>query len=152
MKRYDKLIFVGADDTSIGPMANAIAQRELALEDILIASRGLVVLFPEPVNPKAEAILASHSLTMKTHMSTQLTEADFDERNLILAVNEEVLERLRNEFAVTSGNVWSLTGYIGEKGELPDPYGGALTEYGHCFERLEELIRQLADKLVKEDM
>ena len=53
MKHYDKLIFVSDSDTATGPMAEAILQREFLLEDILITSKGLVVLFPEPVNPKA---------------------------------------------------------------------------------------------------
>lgn len=65
MKHYDKLIFVSESDTSTSPMAEAILQKEFLLEDILITSKGLVVLFPEPINPKSEAVLVSHSLSMK---------------------------------------------------------------------------------------
>ena len=87
MKHYDKLIFVSESDTSTSPMAEAILQREFLLEDILITSKGLVVLFPEPINPKAEAVLVSHSLSMKNHVSEELTEDDFDDRTLILTMD-----------------------------------------------------------------
>ena len=94
MKHYDKLIFVSESDTSTSPMAEAILQQEFLLEDILITSKGLVVLFPEPINPKAEAVLVSHSLSMKDHVSEQLTEDDFDDRTLILTMDEALMNRL----------------------------------------------------------
>ena len=52
MKRYDKLIFVSNGDTCRGPMAEAILKSKYLLEELEIESKGLVVLFPEPVNPK----------------------------------------------------------------------------------------------------
>ena len=67
MKKYDKLIFVSGSDTSTSPMAEAILQSKYLLEDILVDSKGLVVLFPEPINPKAEAVLVSNGLSMKDH-------------------------------------------------------------------------------------
>ena len=69
MKQYDKLIFVSGSDTSTSPMAEAILQNLFLLEDILIDSKGLVVLFPEPINPKAEAILVRNGMSMKEHTS-----------------------------------------------------------------------------------
>ena len=60
MKKYDRLIFVSNSDTCRGPMAEAILKSKFLLSELEVESRGLVVLFPEPVNQKAEAILASH--------------------------------------------------------------------------------------------
>ena len=94
MNHYDKLIFVSRSDTATSPMAEAILQKQFYLEDILISSKGLVVLFPEPINPKAEAILASHSLSMKSHMSEQLEEEDFDPRTLILTMDREQISQI----------------------------------------------------------
>ena len=54
MKRYDRLIFVSSSDTSVGPMAEAILQSKYLLEELEITSKGVVVLFPEPINPKEE--------------------------------------------------------------------------------------------------
>ena len=67
MKKYDRLIFVSNSDTCRGPMAEAILKSKFLLSELEVESRGLVVLFPEPVNQKAEAILASHWLTMRSY-------------------------------------------------------------------------------------
>ena len=94
MKHYDRLIFVSNSDTAIGPMAEAILQSRFLLEELEITSKGLVVLFPDPNNPKAEAILVSNGLSMKDHMSDPLVKEDLDERTLILAVNESVKQKI----------------------------------------------------------
>ena len=151
MKHYDKLIFVCKSNTSVSPMAEAIMQHTFMLEDILIESRGLVVLFPEPVNPKSEAIMASHGLTMKNHTSRALTADDFDERTLILAMDDGLRQSILDDFKEAL-NVWSLPEYIGSTQELTDPYGGTLADYGRCYEQLKEMTDRLAAQLKKEDM
>ena len=51
MKRFDRLIFVSNSDTCRAPMAKGIMRSKYLLSDLEVDSRGLVVLFPEPVNP-----------------------------------------------------------------------------------------------------
>ena len=150
MKHYDKLIFVSESDTATSPMAEAILQREFRLEDILIGSKGLVVLFPEPINPKAEAVLVSHSLTMKHHVSELLTEDDFDDRTLILTIDRRQCARLLEDFP-DAENVFALADYIQAEEEVRDPYGGSLQEYGMCFEKLEQQVKRVAKILLTEE-
>ena len=142
VKHYDKLIFVSESDTITSPMAEAILSRHFLLEDILILSKGLVVLFPEPINPKAEAVLVSQGLTMKDHMSDPLDEADFDDRTLILTITD---------FA-NPINVFSLSEYIRGEGEVHDPYGGSLGDYGQCFRELDAQVERLAGILQREEL
>ncbi|MBR1899742.1 MAG: phosphotyrosine protein phosphatase [Lachnospiraceae bacterium] len=151
MKHYDKLIFVSESDTATGPMAEAILQREFLLEDILIVSKGLVVLFPEPVNPKAEAVLVSHSLTMKDHISDQLTDDDFDDRTLILTIDSQQKDRLLKDYSGAK-NVFALSAYVQADEEVHDPYGGSLADYNHCFEMLNVQVLRLASILSAEEM
>ena len=146
MKNYDKLLFVSGSNTSVSPMAEAIMQEALRLEDILIDSRGLVVLFPEPVNPKSEAILVSNGLTMKGHTSTPFSKDDFDERTLILTMDQGQKEKLLNEYE-NSMNVYTLAEFVGWDSDVPDPYGGVMADYGHCFEQLKSMLALLTDKL-----
>lgn len=150
MRHYDKLIFVSESDTATSPMAEAILQREFILEDILITSKGLVVLFPEPINPKAEAVLVSHSLSMKDHMSEQLTENDFDDRTLVLTMDTRQMERLLKDHEHAK-NVFTLSSYIQADGDIPDPYGGTLADYNHTYETLRMYVLRLSRILSLEE-
>ena len=151
MKRYDKLIFVSNGDTCRGPMAEAILKSKYLLEELEIESKGLVVLFPEPINPKAEAILAGNGLSMKEHTSEPLIREDFDERTLILTMDHAQKEKILMDYEGVK-NLYVLTEYIKEDGEVKDPYGGDLADYGKCFEQLKELITKLVVVLNEEEL
>ncbi|MDO4476333.1 MAG: phosphotyrosine protein phosphatase [Lachnospiraceae bacterium] len=149
MRNYDKLIFVCKSNTSVSPMAEAIMQQAFKLEDILIESRGLVVLFPEPVNPKVEAVLEENGLSSMEHMSCALTEDDFDVRTLVLTMNEKQKEEILRDFEKAQ-NVWTLAEFT-ESEELKDPYGGDLSDYGECFSQLKAMTDKLAEAMERED-
>ena len=124
MKRYDKLLLVDKEDTAMAPMAEAIMQHRLLLEDILIESRGLVVLFEEPVNPRTEKILDMKGLiTEQQHTSRQLEESDFDERTLILTMQQAQKDKIMAEYRDPL-NVFTLREYVGADEDPADPYGG----------------------------
>ena len=150
MKQFDKLLLICKSNTALSPMAEAILSRLLLLEDILIESKGLVVLFPEPINPKAEAILVSHGLTFKSHLSEQFIQEDFDERTLILTMDQAQKEKILAEYE-GAVNLYTLPEYLGLDEEILDPYGGTLADYGACYEQLERILIRLADKLKEED-
>lgn len=153
MKKYDRLIFVSSSDTAVGPMAEAILQSKFLLEELEITSKGVVVLFPEPINPKAEAILVSNGLTMKGHMSDPLVEEDFEDRTLILAVDENVKQKIRTEFGEEYALLIPvLNEHVGVKEPVSDPYGGSMADYGKCFTELEALITKLVIKLNEEEL
>lgn len=152
MKRYDRLIFVSTSDTAVGPMAEAILQNKYLLEELEITSKGVVVLFPEPINPKAEAVLVSNGLTMKDHVSDPLVKEDFDDRTLILAVSDHVKRKVQKEVAPEDAVIHTLNEYVGDPQEITDPYGGALADYGQCFAELEALITKLVVQLNEEEL
>ena len=142
MKKYDRLIFVSNSDTCRGPMAEAILKSKFLLSELEVESRGLVVLFPEPVNQKAEAILASHGLTMKDHTAKMLEQEDFDERTLILVMEDALKQRIFQEHENVQ-NTWQLSEYIKEETDVTEPVGGSLADYGACYELLDCMISSL---------
>ncbi len=152
MESYDRLIFVSKGDTDTGPMAEAIMQEKYLLDVPEFSSKGLVVLFPEPINPKAEAVLASHGLTMKEHMSDPLMQEDIGEQTLVLALSEEIRDQILENFPdIPAERVQVLYQYVdGEEGPS-DPYGGTLADYGKCYVELEALITKLAAMLSEEE-
>ena len=151
MKKYDRLIFVSNSDTCRGPMAEAILKSKFLLSELEVESRGLVVLFPEPVNQKAEAILASHGLTMKDHTAKMLEQEDFDERTLILVMEDALKQRIFQEHENVQ-NTWQLSEYIKEETDVTEPVGGSLADYGSCYELLDCMISSLVVVLNEEEL
>ena len=151
MKKYDRLIFVSNSDTCRGPMAEAILKSKFLLSELEVESRGLVVLFPEPVNQKAEAILASHGLTMKDHTAKMLEQEDFDERTLILVMEDALKQRIFQEHENVQ-NTWQLSEYIKEETDVTEPVGGSLADYGACYELLDCMISSLVVALNEEEL
>ena len=151
MKKYDRLIFVSHSDTCRGPMAEAILKSKFLLSELEEESRGLVVLFPEPVNQKAEAILASHGLTMKDHTAKMLEQEDFDERTLILVMEDALKQRIFQEHENVQ-NTWQLSEYIKEETDVTEPVGGSLADYGACYELLDCMISSLVVVLNEEEL
>ena len=50
---FRKLIFVCRDNLCRSPVAEAIMKNISRIKDLEIVSKGIIVLFPEPYNPKA---------------------------------------------------------------------------------------------------
>ncbi|MCR5704789.1 MAG: phosphotyrosine protein phosphatase [Eubacterium sp.] len=145
MLEFSKIIFVTDTDTSPGPLAAALLRHHMPLEQVNIDSRGLAVLFPEPMNPKTVAIAASKGLELN-RTSTQLESEDFGQDVLVLVLEESKKQTIYDDYA-EAVNVYTLKEYINEEGSIMNPDGGELTDYAKLYETLDEVIIKLAHKL-----
>ena len=151
MKKYDRLIFVCNSDTLRAPMAKAIMRSKYLLSDLDVDSRGLVVLFPEPASQKGQAVLESHGLSLKDHEATVLTATDFDDRTLILTMDDDNQRKVFETYE-NAKNVFQLSAYVGRTEEVKSPYGGTLEDYDACYELLETFITKLVILLNEEEL
>ena len=137
--------------TCRAPMAAGILGQYSLKHPVEILTRGLVVLFPEPLNQKAEAVMISNGINMEGFMSVQLTEEDFTEDTLVLVMERAQLEKVFEKFPEADPeNVHVLTELVGDELEILDPYGGTLQSYGLCYETLRKTIRKLVSYLNEE--
>ena len=141
MLEYSKVIFVTDTDTSLGPLAAALLKHYLPQERATIESKGLAVLFPEPMNPKTVAIAASKGIEID-RSSVQLTGEDV----LVLVLDETKKQGIYDDFA-EAVNVYTLKEYINEQGSITNPDGGELADYAKLYETVDEVIIKLANKL-----
>lgn len=149
--KYRKLIFVDDDDNSRAPMAKIIMKSKFLLDPLDIESRGLVVLFPEPMNQKAEAVMISNGYSVADHTAKQLTQEDIADDVLILTMESSQKDKIWENYE-NARNVYMLTEYISLRGELAPLYGEPLKEYGKCYEIMEALIGGLIIQLNEEKL
>ncbi|MBQ8804141.1 MAG: threonylcarbamoyl-AMP synthase [Tyzzerella sp.] len=149
LQKYRRILFVSNSDNCRGPMAAELLRNESLNKEYAIESRGMVVLFPEPANQKAEAIMRSQQMTLEKHVATQLEEADLDDDTLVLTFDEKRKWKIISDYENVK-NVYTLNEYIDDERFVPSSHGQPLVVYGENFELMRELIKKLADKLNEE--
>ena len=145
MNTYKKIIFADSAGNSRAPMAAGLLKECTIKKSIDIQARGIVVLFPEPLNQKAEAVLISNGITLENYMSSQLEEEDFAKDTLVIVMGNSEKQKILDLFSnAVPENVQVLTELVGDELEIMDPYGGTLQSYGICYETLSKSIKKLA--------
>lgn len=142
-----KLIFVCTENTCQSPMAETIFKHMDHALDLDVYSRGLVVLFPEPVNPKAEKVLGTHGMLMENHVTRQFKAEEVDEQTLVLVMTTVQKRRLATDFFIND-NVYTIREFAGIHGDITDPYGKGIEEYETCFMELFELMDKVIYRLL----
>ena len=107
-------------------------------EPLYVASRGIVVLFEEPCNPKAEAVLAKHGIGMVRTTSMEIRNGDITDSTLVIALKERDRVRFITRFPYATA--FTLATLAGEERDVKDPYGGSEADYERCFEDIDRMI------------
>ena len=144
--KYKKILFVCTGNTCRSPMAEVIFKKLSYDMEIEAGSRGLVVLFPEPSNPKAELVLKNHELLLENHTSRQLTGEDLDAGTLLLTMTEGQKHKIIEQYG-DGVDVFTIKEFTEEEGDVVDPYGGDLMDYEKCYGDLARLIKKTVVKL-----
>lgn len=138
--KYDKIIFICTRNTFLSPLAEAIFHAKMSVEVPELCSRGLVVLFEEPINPKVNLLLSRYQMPVSDHgQSRQIEETDITEDTLALTMTLSEKVQLLEMFG-NRGHIYTLGEYTGEETDVPDPYGEGEDGYIQCCE---ELIRRI---------
>ncbi|MCI8993303.1 MAG: phosphotyrosine protein phosphatase [Eubacterium sp.] len=124
-------------------MAAAILEEQSLGYEVEILARGMVVLFPEPLNQKAEAVMISNGSTLEDYRAKELDAEDIVEGTIIFTMSKEIREQVIAKFQYP--HVFVLTDYVGDELEIMNPYGGNLQTYGLCYETLYKSLQKLAD-------
>ena len=141
-----KIVFVSEENTFTSPVAEAIARDKYKISKIELESRGMVVLFPEPPNPKGVTIAKSRGVNMDSHKAKAIEKTLFAPDVLVLTMTEKTKNTIYESFD-TAVNVYTIKEYVGMDGDLDTPYGKGLKEYGECYNQIEELVEKVLWKL-----
>lgn len=149
MTKIRKVIFVSCDNTCLGPAAESIFKRIGVNYEVEAISRGLVVLFPEPLNAKMLSVMEKHGLLPEKELSEQLEMADLTGDCLLLTMTEGDLKMVQEMYP--EANAQMLRRFVGQKGDIDTPLGGSLADYEACYEHIDLLTKMAAEIIFKEE-
>lgn len=149
LQKYHRIVFVSQSDSCRAPIAAALLERQPLLQEYQITSRGMVVLFPEPLSPRAEELLAQHQIVLEGYEAVGFSEDILDEDTLVLTMEEAQKQKIRSEYPKFT-EVYTLGEFTGGGEEIPQVYGQPEEEYQQMFVQIEENVKKLADKLNEE--
>ena len=149
MKKIDNILFVCTDNTCRSIMAEAVMKSVCGERKISVGSRGLVVLFPEPLNPKAVAIMTGNQMSPAKASSELLVSEDITDTTLILTMTAREAALAKERFP-DAPYIMTLGEFAGKPGDIEEPHGGTLAEYGACYEYIDLLVKLAAESFFRE--
>lgn len=143
MKSYDKVIFICTTNTFCSPVAEAVYKEIAPAWLPETVSRGIVVLFSEPISPKVNVILSSNDIGVSNHKhSMQLKKEDITQDTLMLTMAFSEKVKLMEDFGIDN-NVYTIGEFIGEDTDMVNPYGADDTQYRSFFEEIQKRVERV---------
>mgnify|MGYP000514747213 CR=1 FL=1 len=147
--KYNQIVFIDEEDTSFAPFAAKLLEKKLRdrrIYQIETSSRGTVVLFDEPANPKVSEIAWSFGINLSQHRSKELEPEIFNDTSLFLCLdNRSRLKAL--EKCLKAADIYTLREYVMEQGDVFHPVGGSIEQYETACRNVERLVDLLLVKL-----
>ncbi len=146
------IILVGESNLTRSILAEAILKKifqQKNIENVNVISRGSIVLFSEPISPKASAVLYEHGCEDVSKRSTELTQEDIDNADLILTMSRSESEHIRDHFEVNTTCMFLGT-FIDMEEEIPDVAEDTKEGYEVCYELTKQAMEAAADRLILE--
>ena len=145
MKKYSQIVLICTGNTCRSPMAEGLLKGELKDRNYNIISRGLMVFGSSTANSSAVTAMREKDIDITDHRSKPFDMDEYGNMTLVLTMTEGHKTLIvQHGF---SGDVYSIKEFIGQKGDVKDPYGGDMNVYRKCADELEQIIQLVGGKL-----
>lgn len=145
MGHFSQIIFLCTTNTFLSPVAEGIYRK--CRQDWMpqAISRGLVVLFEEPINPKCNILLTQGGYYLSGHgQARQLQPEDLLRDSLVLTMTLSEKVKLIEDFNYEE-NVYTIGEFVGRDTDLSNPVEEEM--YKESFDELEQRIHLLTEKI-----
>jgi len=149
LQKFRRVIFVSGSGNCRSPMAAELLKGYELKQEYETVARGLVVLFPEPANAKAEEVMKQNNQSLDGYETKAFSAEDLDDDTLVLTMEEGQKWKIFSEYEQAK-HVYTFCEYIEESEEVESAYGLPLEQYELLYKRLKNMIRELANRLNEE--
>ena len=144
------ILFVCAGNTCRSPMAEAMLEKKVAergITGLYCASAGTHVWPGDKAALDTVAEMKSRGIDIQGRDAQQLNDVLVSRADVILTMTEGVSQAVLVLFPGAEGKVFTLGGYVGESGDVDDPYGCDETVYHATANQIDALLDKLLQKL-----
>ena len=146
------ILFVCTGNLCRSPMARVLFEDIVSKDPMLsstsieVDSAGTDVAF-DSATPQAIAVMRECGLDLTCHQPKQVDTGLIERADLILVMESWQKLRIAYYSPAAESRAFTLTEYVGEDGNVSDPYGGDIDTYRDCAARLQRLLTRLAETL-----
>ena len=148
----NKILFVCTGNTCRSPMAEAL-MKDMIARDSKLRARGIEVdsagFYPAglPASREAIGIMKEYGLDLKGHRSQLIDQNLLNWADLVLVMEREHENDIYEQYQNVDGKIYLLSEYVGDRGDIPDPWQRGLERFRECAVTLEHNINNLVKKL-----
>ena len=144
-------------NTCRSPMAecllNASAEQHPILKKFTFKSAGVFAQNNQLASNNSKKAIEKKSLSLENHRSQQLTQKLIDQSYMILGMTSSHIQQLEFQYENLPVKIFPFRHWLNShENDIPDPFGGNLSEYQNCLESIEESIPSIAHYLESQSL
>lgn len=145
------ILFVCTGNTCRSCMAEAIFNSIKDSDKYIAKSAGIYVVHNSISSNNACKVLKDNlNIDIYNREAVQINNYSISEADLILTMTYDIKDLLIKNIPEISEKTFCITEYLGEEGEIPDPFGKNIEVYNNTYNYIKKNILLILKKL-KED-